>query len=113
MSADNTIAILKTPRKDGGFEYRVAHAQAIDNLWYAPVEWEDQNYCKDGNPKEIVRYFGDCEVFLDAKAASEKAKQLYDDCMYVEYGIQEYSFPKTFEIYQEMAALMPKYSWED
>jgi hypothetical protein len=94
MSSDNGIYILKTP-KENGFEYRVTHAQAIDNLW-----WENE----DGNPKEIVAYFGSCRVFTSDDEAFLEAKRLYDDYGYTEYGIIKIDMPLPFSEYELQAS---------
>ena len=53
MSADNGIYVGKFPTVDpNNFEYRVIHAQAIENLSY-----ETPDNC-DYSPEEVVRYFG-------------------------------------------------------
>lgn len=108
MSADNGIYILKT--KDG---YRVAHRQAIDNLYYHPQKCcnkqiiiEDKNtsleICKNCNKKidwikkdkinsQMLRdYFGDCKVFKTKKEALGEAIRLYNEIINSDYPILEY-----------------------
>lgn len=74
MSADNGIYILAT--NDG--EIRVAHAQAIENIGYGKTALDLAN---------IVLYFKDSKVYTDSSKAWEKAKKIYDDVEYAEYGI--------------------------
>ena len=96
MSADNTIAILKTPDGVGGFEYRVVHAQAIENIYYEHV---------DGNPEQVVAYFGNCKLLTNRNDAWQLAKDmekevLEDDfCPILEYGINEITLPHQFSYY--------------
>jgi len=95
MSADNGIYILITPTEDGkGKEYRVTHAQAIDNITYEHP---------DGNPEEVVAYFGTCLPFYDEKNATEFAFDLYDEWGYTEYGIVDIELPKPFSQYEREA----------
>jgi len=78
MSADNGIYILRTPTKGGdGFEYRVAHAQAIENLNYAGVvgDWY------------TVVYFGNSEVHTGENSAFVAAAKEYEAHGWTEYGI--------------------------
>jgi len=96
MSADNTIAILKTPSGKGGFEYRVIHAQAIENIY-----WQHD----DGNPLEVMRYFGKCEVLTSEinalKIALDMEKEiLNDDFGILEYGIRTIELPHPFSYYK-------------
>jgi hypothetical protein len=106
MSADNTIVILKTPSPDG-FEFRVTHAQAIDNIYWD--ETAPDNYNPNGNPKEVVNYFGKCNVFtnsIDAlKFAQEKADKILSDdfCPILEYGISQIILLNPFSYYVEKA----------
>ena len=96
MSADNTVAILKTPDGKKGFEYRVVHAQAIENIY-----WEHP----DGNSEEVVRYFGKCQVLKDKHAAFEFAHEMEEQvlsdkfCPILEYGISQISLPHIFSYY--------------
>ncbi|KKN26702.1 hypothetical protein LCGC14_0871820, partial [marine sediment metagenome] len=86
MSADNGIFLLKSPLYVGKIreEYRVIHAQAIDNLdWEVPEGW-------DYNPEQLVAYFGKCKV-LTEKEAQNEASRLYEEYAVpiCEYGIVE------------------------
>lgn len=84
MSADNGIYILKTPsypiKKDNCYtnrgsyyEYRVAYAMAIDNVDYSDLY--------------LPALFGNSPVFQKEDEAWNYAKQLEEDCDYLEYGI--------------------------
>jgi len=115
MSADNGIYILKTPRHedkheqilDGNiFEYRVAHAQAIENIY-----WEYE----DGNPEEIIIYFGGCEIMKEKEAHEEAFRlehKIISDpiCPILEYGISTIELPHSFKYYQEIFGKLPKCS---
>lgn len=83
MSADNGIYILHT--EDG---YRVAHLQAIENLFWnkGKVENTPQN-------NALIRMFGDKEPFDNKAAALLKAKELEESYYFTEYGIQFLEFP--------------------
>jgi len=96
MSADNTIAILHT--KDG---YRIAHAQAIENIYYQCNRKGDPQF----NARQLWLYFSNCKVFTTMEEAWKEAQRIYDEimnddfCPIVEYGIQifgdgTFEFPK-------------------
>ena len=102
MSADNGIYILMTPSSKSGeiFEYRVIEAQAIDNIFYENPE---------GNPEQIISYFGKCIVYYSSDQAQFAAEALYakilndDFCPYLEYGIQVIELKKTFDEFRRLA----------
>lgn len=82
MSADNCIAVGSFPTKDGGKEYRVIHAQGIENC-------DDDPFCPD-HITDATRflYYGEAESFLDEASANKKAQELYNnDGGFIEYGI--------------------------
>lgn len=88
MSADNEIAILRTPRwpkkiengsqNQPGYEYRVAHIGSS--------QWDE-----DQGPLVAALLFGGCTVFHDLDAARVNANQLFDMVSFVEYGINTYN----------------------
>ncbi len=94
MSADNGIYILKTKRtalespkgvwtnRVENFVYRIAHAQAIDNL----------DFYKRKQPYNLGAYmkdvWGKSEVFTDESKALLAAHNLSEEFDYVEYGVQ-------------------------
>jgi hypothetical protein len=93
MSADNGVYILKTPArfiKSGegwytnqkGFEYRVAHCQAIDNLEYSDLY--------------LPMLFGDSPVFNSYEEAMELAKNILNDLPVCEYGICDIEHDQKF-----------------
>ena len=95
MSADNTILTLHL--KD---EFRVGHFQAVDNLWYTLRNTEQEE-----NPvsARLFEYFKDKHSIpatvtnLEAETiALERAKRLYKEIGYVEYGISFLEVDKTF-----------------
>jgi len=95
MSADNGIYILETPRESGeGFEYRVIHAQAIENIF---------NDEEDGNAVQIIEYYGDSTIFNTMDESLREAHRLYKDYEWPEYGIQSISLPHCFTYYRMMA----------
>lgn len=78
MSADNGIYILVTMKKDShDCEYRVAHAQAIDNLDYGTEE-DKQN--------SMVQYFGKSKVYNESDAILF-AHDLAKNYSVLEYGV--------------------------
>lgn len=120
MSADNGIYIGKFPKTTNiqdGFEFRVIHAQAIDNISLFPdgYEQKEQEF-KGENPRSIVEYFGQTEI-LDELSAQQKAFKmeqeiLNDDyCPILEYGISTITFTQPFDFYQAHKADI-KYKWD-
>ena len=113
MSADNGIYVLHT--KDG---YRVAHTQAIENIYW----WDKEKICcnkpkrnssdkcdncgtfleeerADPNPKMLKEYFGRCAVYKTQLEALRVAldleqKVLESDFPILEYGINSLEFTK-------------------
>lgn len=79
MSADNGIYILCL--KD---DFRVIHAQAIDNLWWS---METMNETDKINPIEVISYFKNARVFDNMPDAMNYAVKLYEEHSIVEYGI--------------------------
>lgn len=87
MSADNGIYILETPRppiKTGnmytnqkGYDYRVAHCTAIDNIDYSDLY--------------LPLLFGNSKVYSShdeaLKAAIEIEKEIKENGWFTEYGI--------------------------
>ncbi len=92
MSADNGIYILVTKgRKRGQKEYRVIHAQAIENICETP------DY--PASPQEsvldrecVLELFGECRVFTDRKFAEGYAMCMEDQTWFTEYGISFLDF---------------------
>ena len=106
MSADNGVYILLT--KDthkkigdntwqktfgkGVLAFRVAHAQAIDNLeWYEREQPYNVGYY-------LNSVFGDSVVYYDIAAAESAANKIARELPILEYGVQlierrQYSFP--------------------
>jgi len=82
MSADNGIYILES--KDG---FRVAHASAIENLWWWDEECAALN---ELNPKYLQQYFGKCKPFPTMIEAMKEAKSMYDEIMKSDFPVLEY-----------------------
>ena len=107
MSADNGIYILATPTEDAGdLEYRVRHAQAIENIYW---DEESGSLIYDRiNPTQLVAYFGECEV-LSQEEAHKKAFELEEEilnddfCPVLEYGINTIVAEKPFSYYVKNA----------
>ena len=106
MSADNGIYILKTPKDNNeGFEYRVIHAQAIENIYWDDVNGYDY---ENPNPVILMDYFGNAPVLTEKEATQlvfKMEKEVLEDdfCPVLEYGINTITFPKPFSWYQEEA----------
>lgn len=91
ISADNGIYILQTKKGDG-FEYRVAHLQAVENY-----RWDDDKHTDSDDPqiqiKNAREMWGECEVIVDRTSALQvadaMAQKILDDefCPILEYGI--------------------------
>lgn len=94
MSADNGVYILvsrgRKTRHGHKKEYRVIHAQAIENIFWC------LNYPEGAaepvlNRDDVLSYFGEARVFTDRRVAEGYAQRIYDEWMrdvgYVEYGI--------------------------
>lgn len=80
MSADNGIYILET----FGPEFRVAHAQGIDNIY---GKFNDSTHNWDGDPEMILEYFAEAPVFQNVEKALDFASEMSYDYEYLEYGI--------------------------
>lgn len=77
MSADTTMAILKTRRygcPPGQYEFRVALVQAVENAWPEPEaqEWDHSELTRQWWLKEA---FGRAQVYRNAKAARRAARR--------------------------------------
>ncbi len=101
MSSDNGIYTIKTPKGDG-FEFRVAHMQAFDN-----IEWSDTEPNPNGgigwytqNPDVLIKnareMFKHAPVFTSEKDALEEAFRLNHEIKYTEYGICFLEIPREF-----------------
>lgn len=79
MSADNGTYILQTY----GPEFRIAHAQAIDNIY---GDYDDENHNWFPNIKNMVDYFGQSKVYTDIGEAWDDAFNLDESHGWSEYG---------------------------
>lgn len=84
MSADNGIYILKT--KEG--QYRVIHAQAIENLYH--------NY-NELIPAQIIEYYGKSKYTYEKNLARGIAFSIARELPVLEYGIREIIVDKTWD----------------
>ena len=104
MSADNGVYIGRFA--DG--EFRVIHAQAIDNLWYPDGE----------NATYIYSYYKDGKVFWNRKEARDYAFTLADEimdddfCSILEYGVSELEFSHSFSQYAATADMKKIAEWD-
>jgi len=92
MSADNGVYILVSP-KGSGKEYRVTHAQAIENVTLDPKEFGDMHLYSQ------VLYFAQSAVFTDRQAALQEAARIHDRVGWTEYGICEIKVDNEFPKY--------------
>ena len=83
MSMDNGIYVLLT-ETEGGPEYRVAYATAIDNIY---GEWNAETAKYNGNLNVITSTFSESEVFHTLNEALDKAEEIENDIGYTEDGI--------------------------
>jgi len=98
MSADNGIYILESE----GPEWRVVHAQAIENINWNP---ETRTTCDSSffNNDELKSYFGRCEVFTSKDDAVRAALAIegeiaQSDFPVLEYGISFIHLPRKFPV---------------
>ena len=95
MSADNGIYILKT--KD---QYRVTHAQAIENIYW---EYDSRYACYINErtnklvPTRVVEYWGGCKYTRSAEKAQQIAESMLRRIGFVEYGIRIFTYNKTWK----------------
>lgn len=80
MSADNGVYILQTY----GPEFRVAYAQAIDNIY---GEFSDETLHWEGNLDAMHSVFGKSRVFTDIEDAFDAAQTMSFDYDYLEDGV--------------------------
>jgi hypothetical protein len=94
MSADNGIYILKT--KDG--QYRVAHAQAIENIYEG---YSGRRY----DSLQVVLTWMDCRYTRDFEKAMIVANAM-ENKWHTEYGIRVFTYNKTWKHIVEDAKKM-------
>ncbi len=104
MSADNGVYVLKTrgaglqapfanndPQKVVApfYEYRVLHAQAIENIYYRVEHQGDHDLFDQTNfvPEVAYEYFRECQPLYDEGQALRYAHQLADQHPILEYGV--------------------------
>lgn len=111
MSADNGIYLIETPIAEGSKEkeYRVKHAQAIDNIYWDEDKYYPDHHNPEGNPSQVVAYFGECEVFTNLDDAWKLARKMEEEilsddyCPILEYGISSIKLPHPFSYYKQNA----------
>ena len=84
MSADNGIYVLFTDSEKNGPQYRVAHLQAIDNIYGV---FSEVNCKYEGDPETLNNYFGSAKVFHTLNEAMDYAEELENEIGYTEDGI--------------------------
>jgi hypothetical protein len=87
MSADNGVYILKTINPKGGYEFRVEHLQAVDN-----VGWDDNLRRMTDDPIVQIHnaheMWGHSHVWGTREDAFRIAEKILEDLDVCEYGIQ-------------------------
>ena len=99
MSADNGIYILgtKKPNTEKEFEFRVVHAQSINNItWAGSPEFDDLN------ATIVCDYFGRSNIYT-LEEARERAFELEEEvlsssCPILKYGIHTMYFNTEFPV---------------
>lgn len=100
MSADNGIYILEC--KD---QNRVIHAQAIENLFYSPLNHYDGNLV----PTRIVEYYGKSKYTRNKDLARSIAFSMEERDRGTEYGVKTFKTNKTwYQIVLEAKELAPR-----
>jgi hypothetical protein len=96
VSADNGIYIAEFPNQ----EWRVKHAQAIDNLNYEPDD-------EDGfSSVQVINYFNTgAATFGSKEQAMVAAHRMAEDYEILEYGVNLIKFPHTMDQYRRRALL--------
>lgn len=84
MSADNGTYVLHTSNVNGDSEFRVVHAQAIDNI-YDRYDFDKNRWIP--NLESIEDYFSGSKVFLTVEEAFEEAYRIDEEHEYSEYGV--------------------------
>lgn len=95
MSADNGVYILKT--KD---QYRVAHIQGIDNIYFSFMDgdWRDIESKKNKYvPTRVVEFWGECNFTRSAKRAFEISNKIEKNLPICEYGVCVITYNKKWE----------------
>lgn len=83
MSMDNGIYVLLT-ETDAGPEYRVAFANAIDNIY---GQWNADRAKYEGDLSAILSTFSESEVFFSLNEALDRAEEIENDVGNTEDGI--------------------------
>jgi len=94
MSADNGIYVLQTY----GPEYRVAYAQAIDNIF---GKFNDETLHWDGNKEMMLEYFKESKVYTNLEDALDKAEEMSYSYDYLEDGVCVITEFKEFKLNEE------------
>ncbi len=95
MSADNGVYILVTNRGRGKREYRVAHAQCIENLTDTRDYPPDRGALVNGMC--MMEVFGDATVLTDRRITEGYAMRMLEEITkdggICEYGIKWLEYP--------------------
>jgi hypothetical protein len=102
MSADNGIYIGSFPTANGEKEYRVIHAQAIDNCFYRGAA-NDNVKMEDAYR---MSYFGNATPHTTIEEARKEAWRQHDEIMQssfpaLEYGVSTLDFDRPLVVMTE------------
>ena len=94
MSADNQTCVLTTLGSNGKPEYRIAVAQAVENIFQPLPIFDEGKYIgniEDLEPQSTRTIFGESEVLRNRDEAFKRANALEADNP-TEYGVGELNF---------------------
>ena len=84
MSADNGVYVLGSRTKDGGWEYRVCEASAIENVFW---NYERKEEGSEFNMEEVRSYWGRSPIYRTQEEVMQEAVRILNDIEICEYGI--------------------------
>lgn len=96
MSADNGIYILESVAADGRSEFRVAHAQAIENANYIPPGFSPERDRQFWNLEYTWAIWHRSPIFHDKDTAFKKAYEIRNTLDICEYGVCLEYMPRPF-----------------
>jgi hypothetical protein len=96
MSADNGVYILESVAADGGSEFRVAHAQAIENANYIPPGFSPDRDRQFWNLEYTWAIWHRSPVFQDKDTVMQRALEMEDELDICEYGVCHEYMPRPF-----------------
>ena len=86
MSANNGVYILQTPSREGGYEYRIKHLQAVRNVYWDTGNSEETND-QDVWIRNARMMWAGCRPYTNKQDAFLEADKIYSTIDSLEYGI--------------------------